>query len=164
MKTQNKEEQRKKIKGKLCGEKVNITRARQLQKGESLEAEMKNLPSGFANAKVHKTGRVCLEEQGVPTAPAGDTLSPSPAGSVISLQHSQARGSTHLGQGSRVESPAGVTVELDPHVPPVRDPVHSPCLANELLTKIKNKKRRRKTLNKSHCLIVGKEGIRGRGG
>lgn len=132
----------KKSKGNYVGKRLTSQgQGSCRRKGESLEAEMKNLPSGFTNAKVHKTGRVCLEEQGVPTAPAGDTLSPNPAGSGISLQHSQARGSTHLGQGSRVESPAGVTVELDPHVPPVRDPVHRPCLANELFTKKKKIKK-----------------------
>lgn len=38
-----------------------------------------------------------------------------------------------------MESPAGFTVELDPHVPSVRDSVHSPCLANELLIGEKKK-------------------------
>lgn len=38
--TQNREEQKKKIKGKLCGKRF-ITRERQLQKDEALEAEMK---------------------------------------------------------------------------------------------------------------------------
>lgn len=64
-----------------------------------------------------------------------------------------------------MESPAGLTVELDPHVPSVRDPVHGPCLANELWIgggkQRKKKKRREKPLNKSRCLIVGKEGIQG---
>lgn len=76
-----------------------------------------------------------LVRAGCSSSTFGDTLSPSPAGPVISLQHSQARPSTYLGQGSRMESPAGLTVELDPHIPSVRDPVHGPCLANELWTK-----------------------------
>lgn len=71
METQNTEEQ-KQSKGNYVGKKF-ITRARQLQKDEGLEAEIKkcSLPSGLANAKVPKCGQLCLEEQGVPPAPLG---------------------------------------------------------------------------------------------
>lgn len=56
-----------------------------------------------------------------------------------------------------MESPAGFTVELDPHISSVRDSVYSPCLANELW---RGKKSRGKSLHKLHCLIVRKAGRR----
>lgn len=67
METHNKEEQKakqtkKKSKGNYV-EKRFIRRARQLQKDEGLEAEMKKwcLLSPLANAKIPKTGQLCLE-------------------------------------------------------------------------------------------------------
>lgn len=54
--------QKKKSKGNYV-EKRFIRRARQLQKDEGLEAEMKKwrLLSPLANARIPKTGQLCLE-------------------------------------------------------------------------------------------------------